>query len=237
MRPQLLFRKIHKWAGLILGVQLLLWFVSGLLMSWMPIGEIHGDHLLQTRESASPTIDLERLEQLQSKISSPILAIKAKSWLNQDVLEVKTQQGTQLFDANTLTLLTPLEESQVIAIIKEQLLAKYTIDKIKLLDQVPMEARGRKAPVWQVKLQGDENPVIYISPETGEIIAKRTDRWRLFDFLWMLHIMDYDEREDFNHPLLYLTALSALLFTLTGFLLLYYSFRKNKRNTPAQPKT
>jgi len=44
----------------------------------------------------------------------------------------------------------------------------------------------------------------------------------------MLHIMDYDEREDFNHPLLYLTALAALLFSLSGVVLIFYTMRPRK---------
>ena len=37
---------------------------------------------------------------------------------------------------------------------------------------------------------------------SGEVTAVRHDRWRLFDWFWMLHIMDYDERSDFSTPLL-----------------------------------
>ncbi len=229
MRPQLFFRKTHKWIGLILSIQLLLWFISGFLMSWMPIDEIHGDHLLQTQTPSNPSIDITKLQQLQNMVSSPISSIKAKTWLNQNVIEVKTTQGIQIFNADTLASLTPINESHIKTIIARQLLPQYTIDEITLLDEVPMEARGRKAPIWQVKLLGDENPVIYISPENGDIVAKRTDRWRLFDFLWMLHIMDYDEREDFNHPLLYLTAFSAFIFTLTGVVLLVYGFRRTRK--------
>jgi len=36
----------------------------------------------------------------------------------------------------------------------------------------------------------------------------------------MLHIMDYDTRDDFNHPLLVIAAASALLFALSGAVLL-----------------
>jgi len=65
---------------------------------------------------------------------------------------------------------------------------------------------------------------LYVSPQTGEVVARRNDLWRAFDFVWMLHIMDYDEREDFNHPLLIATAATALLFVLSGLGMLGYSF-------------
>ena len=50
--------------------------------------------------------------------------------------------------------------------------------------------------------------------------------WRVFDFVWMLHIMDYDERDDFNHPLLLITAGTALLFVFTGLWMLVLPFRR-----------
>jgi hypothetical protein len=226
MRPQLFFRKTHKWMGLILAIQLLLWFFSGFLMSWMPIEEIHGDHLL--KEVPTRTIDAKQLDLsvLSDKVTEPIHSVRIKPWLNQQVLELKTSTKTQIFALPGLELLSPLNEQQVRSVITFHIIPDYEISEVNLLNEVPAEARGRKAPLWQVLLKGPENPRIYVSSHTGEIVAKRTDRWRLFDFLWMLHIMDYDEREDFNHPLLYITAFSALIFTLTGLVLLFYGFRK-----------
>ncbi len=168
-------------------------------------------------------VDLSAIERA---IDDPIQSLEIKSWLGTTVVQVTTENNQLLFDARSMQQITPITEQQVRSVIQANLLPQYKISAVALLNEVPNEARGRQAPLWQVILSGDEQPRIYISAETGEVVAKRTDRWRLFDFLWMLHIMDYDEREDFNHPLLYLTALSALLFTVTGFVLLYFSLRK-----------
>jgi uncharacterized iron-regulated membrane protein len=229
MRPQLLFRKIHKWLGLIISIQLLLWFISGFLMSWMPIEEIHGDHLLKTHQMQTVNLPVVNLAALTNHINKPISSAKIIPWLGNTVVEIKTESESFLFDAETSLNIAPINEQQVRAVIDYHIIPAYTIDSMQLLDQTPAEARGRKAPLWKVQLSGPENPRIYVST-TGEIVAKRTDRWRLFDFMWMLHIMDYDEREDFNHPLLYLTALSALLFTLTGLVLLFYSFKSKRKS-------
>ena len=228
MRPQLFFRKTHKWMGLILAIQLLLWFISGFLMSWMPIEEIHGDHLLN--EVPVRTIDTKHLDlsNLTDKVTEPIRSARIKPWLNQQVVELKTSTKTQIFTLPDLELLSPLNEQQVRSVIDFHIIPDYEISEVNLLNEIPAEARGRKAPLWQVQLAGPENPRVYVSSQTGEIVAKRTDRWRLFDFLWMLHIMDYDEREDFNHPLLYITAFSALIFTLTGVVLLYFTLKPRK---------
>ena len=51
-------------------------------------------------------------------------------------------------------------------------------------------------------------------------MARRNDDWRFFDFFWMLHIMDYKERENFNNPLLITVSIFALFTVLAGLLLL-----------------
>lgn len=55
----------------------------------------------------------------------------------------------------------------------------------------------------------------------------RTDMWRLFGFFWMLHIMDYKERENFNHPLLISAAGLALITVLAGLVLLIVRVRRS----------
>lgn len=228
MRPNLLFRKIHKWLGLILAIQILFWFTSGFLMSFMPIDEVRGDHLLQTK-TTPPAIELNSIDlnRITAQVSEPVHSAEIKTWLNQTVVTVKTQHNLYLFNALTTERIT-IDQQVVKNILQSQLIPGYTIAGMQLLESLPNEVRGRDAPIWQVQLSGPENARIYISAHSGNIVAKRTDRWRLFDFMWMLHIMDYDERSDFNHPLLYLTALSALLFTLTGFVLLFFAMRRKK---------
>ena len=80
------------------------------------------------------------------------------------------------------------------------------------------EYRGRVLPVWKVSFDDSESLSLYLNPWTGELLSRRTDRWRIFDFLWMLHIMDFDERDDFNHPLLQVAAFLGLIIALSGVL-------------------
>ncbi len=229
MRPQPLFRKIHKWAGLILGIQILLWFTSGFLMSFMPIDEIHGDHLLKKPAPTAINLSKVNLSTIAEQVSAPIQSLELNSWLGQTVVTVKTPEGIKRFTTPDMHPITVINKSQIQQILAAQLKGNPEIHQLKRLNHVPNEARGNIAPLWQVQLADAENTRIYISDQSGQIVAKRTDRWRLFDFLWMLHIMNYDDRVSFNHPLLYITAFSAMLFTLTGFVLLYFRFRKNKQ--------
>jgi hypothetical protein len=64
-----------------------------------------------------------------------------------------------------------------------------------------------------------------VSAQNGQVVARRTDIWRLYDFFWMLHIMDYRGRVDFNHPLLIGASALALVLAATGCWLLFYRIR------------
>ena len=94
------------------------------------------------------------------------------------------------------------------------------------------EIRGRNFPVWKVSFDEPESLNLYLDPWTGEILARRTTRWRVFDFFWMLHVMDFENRDDFNHPLLQVAALLGLLVALSGVIFWAISttlFRKKRR--------
>jgi hypothetical protein len=54
MRTHLVARKTHKWLGLFIGLQVVVWSLSGRYMTVVHIDKIHGDHLV--REVANPGI-------------------------------------------------------------------------------------------------------------------------------------------------------------------------------------
>jgi uncharacterized iron-regulated membrane protein len=78
---------------------------------------------------------------------------------------------------------------------------------------------------------------VYVDALTGEVTARRSDLWRIYDFLWSLHIMDYRERESFNHPLLVAMAGVGLVTVLTGSALWILRLaRWLRRTTGGQPR-
>ncbi len=72
-------------------------------------------------------------------------------------------------------------------------------------------------------------PTLYLSPETGELVSRRHELWRIFDFVWMLHIMDYEERENVNNWVLRTFTWAAVAMALSGAWLLLYNLPRRKR--------
>ena len=80
------------------------------------------------------------------------------------------------------------------------------------------EYRGRNLPLFKVTTQDQENEEInvYVDAISGQVVAIRSEQWRLWDLMWGLHIMDWETRDEINNWLLKLFSVLALISSLTG---------------------
>lgn len=226
MKPAFWARKAHKWIGLVIGVQALLWMVSGLYMTVISIDVIHGDHLAHGASAPlSTSVDYVAPSQLVAN-NPGLVGFRLKHVMDRAVYEVRTESGTKLVDAFSGKPWAPLDESQARRIAQSLYQGDASLVSIALLTEAPQEVASRPVPMWQARFDDRGRTTLYISPNTGELLAKRHELWRWFDFLWMLHIMDYETRDDVNNTLLRVASAIGLMFALSGVWLLFYSFRK-----------
>ncbi|MCY7294767.1 PepSY domain-containing protein [Alteromonas sp. a30] len=219
---------IHRWSGLILGVQLLFWILGGFIMALLPLEQVHGRHLAKAPKLAtnagshSYSLDI-LLRQLPDASHIELSYVDS-----QPTYLITTPQGRQLFDAQSGEKKTALNKETIKRLAQEYYLKTAAIEEANLLDTPPHEASRVKGKVWQVNFDDAWNTRLYLDPLTGSLLNTRSTLWRIFDFVWMLHIMDYDTRNNINNPLLILFSGAATLFTLSGFILLYGRFRPFK---------
>jgi hypothetical protein len=69
----------------------------------------------------------------------------------------------------------------------------------------------------------------YVHAATGEILAGRTGWWRVYDFMWGLHIMDLETREDAHNPLLIGFAILRAGHDLMAAALLPMTLRRRRK--------
>ena len=68
-KTALKIRKAHRYLGLFIGIQFLMWTISGLYFSWTDIDEIHGDYFkkyVPERASFKNLISTSELENEQN---------------------------------------------------------------------------------------------------------------------------------------------------------------------------
>lgn len=223
MKPAFWARRAHKLIALVIGVQALLWMLSGLYMTVISIDVIHGDHLAHTK--TPPLTPSARLVDLTERYPE-LESIRLKRFMEQEVYEIHHRGTVSLVNAQSGEVVGPLGEAAAKRLALSLYSGKAPLRSIALLTKAPQEVATRPAPMWQAKFADRGETTLYLSPTTGELLAKRHSLWRWFDFLWMLHIMDYGERSDVNNTLLRVAASIGLIFALSGVWLLFYSFRR-----------
>ncbi len=226
------FRKAHRWLGLIVSIQLLMWTASGLFFSIPDITDVRGEQYLT--QSNSININQEARENIVS-ISAIIDNAKVTLEANETVLlkhragrliyqvEKNPPEKKLIFDALTGQPMTYITSTEAISIVSARTELSPTEAVLINEPKIGSEFRGRDLPLFKVTVTKPKKGIVYVDPVTGEIAAIRTKLWRAWDFLWSLHIMDYQERDDFSHWLLRLFSALGVLTVLSGIILWFYS--------------
>lgn len=222
MKVRLWARRTHKWIALFLGLQAFLWMLSGLYMTAISIDTIHGDHLVHN--DIQPLNATTRLIGVDASAYPGLIGYKLKRFMGREVFELRFGAKTMLIDARSGASIGPLDVDKARALAQSLYIGNAPIRRIESLAKAPAEVSNRPVPLWRVEFSDRRATTLYLSPMTGDLLAKRHDLWRWFDFLWMLHIMDYDTRSDANNGLLRVASALGLVFALSGLWLLVYSF-------------
>ena len=218
-------RRWHVWLGWVIALPILFWVVSGLVMVWKPIEEVRGNHLLRepgpVRLAGPPIppnvagVPLKSLS-LEQRAAGP-------RWV------IKLPDGTtRLADPLTGLLVPPLSAADA----TREVTARYTGEaKLRSVSRTnasspPLELR-RPIAAWQVAM--DDGTRFYVDAGSGEVVARRTPWWRFYDFMWGLHIMDLETREDAHNPLVLGFGFTALAMTILALVLLPMTINRRKR--------
>ena len=224
--------RAHKWLALLIGAQLLIWFASGALMSFLPIDQVRGEHLVDREVvTAIPNgIRFADPARFTAAVGAPVEAINWHVMGSRAVAEVKTTKGIKLFDAATGAALPPVDATMATAIANAawKSASKPSSMASRVTTESP-EYRGA-LPAWRIAYADPDATSVFVAADSGRITAVRTGTWRFYDFFWSLHIMDWKNHEDFNTWWLLTFAVGGLLFGLAGTVLLFMRWPFRRRN-------
>ncbi len=227
MKIQKLASILHKYLGLIIGIQIFIWVSTGLFFAVFPIEEIRSEH----RIKEVPPIpylaqDYAGLNAVLTQ-NPKIQKLRLETTPIGPLIIGEIEKAKISFDGKTGTRISPLNQGQA-----EKIASDYVANptKIKMASLVKEESTEYRSdlPAW--KIDFEDGLSVYVGQNTGLVAARRSNLWRTYDFLWSLHIMDYKNHEDFNHPLLIMAGLLAVLTAIGGLVLLPFrvKFRRRK---------
>lgn len=229
MRLKRAFLFVHKWLALIVGIQVGIWLLSGFVMALLPIETVRGEH----RIAAQPPASLEALLPVAVTTGQAItlaggraVAVTLTSLLGEPVYAVRRDDGSLvLVDARGAFVLSPIQADLARRIADADFAGDGQPIATELVTTAGGDYRGR-LPAWRVTFDDAESTRIYVADDDGRVTARRSDTWRLYDFFWMLHIMDYGAREDFNTPWMIVLSFAGVLVAFSGLPLLWYAVLK-----------
>ena len=229
-----LLRRLHKWVAVVVGLQILLWCVSGATFAWLEDEKVSGEHLAgpPARVAVPAALALADPRPLVARDTTEVRLLRVgERW----VYRVTTEAARRLHDAATGAPVE-LDAPAVSALATALYHGEGRLVGVERHDAATMETRKHGA-AWAATFDDELGTTLWLSADDGRLLETRTDTWRLFDIFWMLHTMDYDGRDDFNHPLVILFASVSLWVAVTGAWLVVRVFRKPKPAAPPQAPT
>lgn len=225
-------RKLHKWLMLFLGIQFMIWSISGAYMVILDIDYIHGDSLVvnhQTKIDADKvTYPLSALRQQYPDAEN----IAVEVFIDKVVYRFSQGDEKYLVDASSGEKISPLLAYHAISAAKHYYKGKGEIVDIELItENPPAELNRRALPAWRVNFDDFGSPSIYVSAQTGQLVSKRHEFWRIFDLMFILHVMDYEEGDPSNTLLFWFTLFSIVASIFGGILCYFVIFKRRAKKT------
>jgi uncharacterized iron-regulated membrane protein len=219
-------RRIHKWVGLVIGLQFLIWAISGTAMALLPMDEVAGGEMADRPPPAIPTGGNPWPNVQRQLAGQPVGSMSLRALPTGQVLELATPGGIRLFDVRDGRPVA-IDRGMAASIATAAHPAGASIAQVVPLRELSLAVREHELPIWQIDFRDEANSSYYVSGTTGEVLERRNDSWRWWDFFWMLHNMDYANRTSFNHPLIITVGFAMAWLAVTGFWLLFRTMWKH----------
>jgi Na+-transporting NADH:ubiquinone oxidoreductase subunit F len=222
----LFLRKLHKWLGLVIGLQVILWAASGVIFAWLDPDAVGAANSVRSVEPAvlpSTSVKTDPATWLNEYQPQDLYDIRAISLADRWVWRIELRDRVELRSLDDGARVN-VEEVWLRRLALERYAGTGHLIAVTLQTKPDIAARA-SGPVWQAQFDDAQRTALYFAADDGHFIAARTATWRLYDFFWMLHTMDYVGRDNFNNPLIITVGMATLWLSISGVLLLTRSFR------------
>ncbi len=216
-------RRYHKWLMAFVGIQFVLWSFSGAYMVIMDIDFIHGDTLTHHQPKS---IDREQVTYTVNDLKAALpQAENIRLGYLQDELvwRYTDENGKGMVSAIDGDTLSPMNKQAAMRIARSHYTGEGELTSLTLItENAPSELSPRHLPVWRADFDDIASPTLYVSEGYGEVITRRHTFWRGFDWMWRLHIMDYDDGENVGNAFLTIIAVLGLFASIAGLILVVF---------------
>lgn len=219
-------RKFHKWASIVVGIQFLLWLLSGIYFNLMDATKAKGRTYQARINYESPLVG-DRLVEPSIVLlkNKPSVAIELIQILGEPFYKLTHEKALYPHFKNKYTLVDAYTAKRFL--IDEQVAAEIAnlsyngpgeIFKIRLLHPTIPDFPKQQNPTWEIYFDDVIDTSVFIEANSGRIIGHSDAHKHLADIFFMLHFMDYGNTGSFNNIQNMFFAIAALWLTLSGFI-------------------
>lgn len=210
-----LVRKIHKYLSFFISLQLLLWTVSGIYFAFNKIELVRGE---QYRKQVEQSINLGDFDFEIPNTTD----VSIQKRLGENIAVIKVDGTTKYLNRSGESISKLTESEAMNLVISNTTLSPVLVEEI-VNERSGSEYRGRSLPIYKVesKTNKDLDINVYLNVYSGEVLAIRSNQWRIWDLMWGLHIMDWKERDNISNILLKIFSILALVSSVTGVMLFF----------------
>lgn len=211
-------RRSHNIIGLVVGLQVFLWVLSGLFFTLFPIEQVRGDHLRAEVPNVikTPEAGLVDLDAIAGVAGGEVESVRLKPFPGGPVYEVDSTFGTFLHDAASGNAISPLNEQRARQVAMANWGGSGELQSLTSVEESPPESGAAGRTLWRAEFKGADTATLWIDPYAGDLLSVRTPLWRTFDLMWGLHIMDWKNRETISSWWMKLFAFLTLNLVLAG---------------------
>ena len=231
-------KKIHKWASLLIGLQLIIWVSSGLVFNVIDHKKARGNAYRQApvamAQAEVAEKDLQPVESVLKTYPDTITLTQTKILAKPYYLLTK-EQGLYRHFSNRYQLinavtgkLTIIDETFASNIAKASYNGPGDMTSAELFTSNPTDFPKQKNPTWQINFNDDLETSVYVEQGSGRLVGHSNSDKRFADFFFMLHFMDYGDEGSFNNVQIMLFAFVTLWLTLSGLIWTIHMLSKGK---------
>ncbi len=187
MTPIGMMLALHRRLGLVSGPAVLLWFLSGLVLLWVPYPSLTEQEWFLTAEAIQLPNCCPALSRLSQKLDRPegIESVRIRMVGGRPVVTAQFLDGTMAaLAADTAEPVASLTQDWA-RLVALQFAPGRAVEALDLIDHDVWTVHQRfdpYRPLWKVELSGEARSILYISSATGDVVQDTTEEERRWSF-------------------------------------------------------
>lgn len=231
---------LHRWMGVTLGLLMLLWCVSGVVMIWQPYPAITENGRDYRLEGLAPLVAPDQFALPAVPDTAALNAATIEMLAGKPVISLSWSEGEGggrgLFDLATGAKIEEISEADALGVARAYL-GRHRLEgdpKIsRILERDEFVVAGyfnSQRPFYQAALNDPDGTVLYISTKTGQVAQRTTSSSRFWSWLGPIPHWLYFTELRRNTPVwqqvIIWTSLAGCFLTVLGLFVGIRQFRK-----------